>query len=48
MRVDGIEVLLDDGVDVPVELGERREQLGRVGLAERRLAHHAQRDGLGE
>src|SRR3954452_7144571 len=48
LRLDRVEVLLDDARDVAVEGGERREELGHVGLAEGRLAHHAERDGLGE
>src|SRR4051794_19517318 len=37
----GVEVLLDHGVDLPVEPAEPVEERRHVGFAVRRLAHHA-------
>src|SRR6476620_497931 len=48
VRLDGVQVLLDDREDLPVQLAECLEQRRHVGLAVRRLAHNAELDGLGE
>src|SRR4029450_12647449 len=46
VRLDRVEVLLDDAEQVGAELGERFQQWGHVRLAVGRLHHGTELDGL--
>src|SRR5687768_14194527 len=46
VRLDRVEVLLDDAEDVAAEVRERLEQRRHRGFAVRRLDHHAELDRL--